>query len=59
MSLLRCAYVTALTQDDAKAKGIEIPANGRPGIYYAPGIGIVVVRPKELPSGGGSLKSGS
>jgi hypothetical protein len=58
-SLLRCAYVTALTQDDAKSKGIEVPANGRPGIYYAPGIGIVVVRPKELPSGGGSLKSGS
>jgi hypothetical protein len=59
MSLLRCAYVTALTQEDAKAKGIEIPANGRPGIYYAPAIGIVVVRPKELPSGGGSLKAGS
>lgn len=59
MSLVRCAYVTALTQEDAKAKGIETPATGRPGIVYAPGIGIVVVRPKELPSGGGSLKAGS
>jgi hypothetical protein len=57
--LMRCAYVTALSQDEAKAKGIEPAANGRPGLYYAPTIGIVVVRPKELPSGGGSLKGGS
>jgi hypothetical protein len=54
--LLACAYATALSRDDARAKGIELPTNGRPGFYYVPSLGLVVVRPPELPVGGGSVK---
>ena len=53
-----CAYVTALTSADAKAKGI-MTEGGRPGLFYVPAIGFVFVRPPELPQGGGSLKAGS
>ena len=49
-----CAYVTILSLDDAKAKGIA-PEGGRPGLLYVPKIGIVFVQPYELPQGGGSL----
>lgn len=52
---LGCAYVTAMSADEAKAKGIELQ-QGRPGLFYAPSIGIVAVRPPELPQGGGSVK---
>jgi hypothetical protein len=51
-----CAYVTLLSQADAKAKGIELPG-GRPGLLYVPGVGIAFVQALELPQGGGSLKS--
>ncbi|HTV72163.1 MAG TPA: TonB-dependent receptor [Candidatus Acidoferrales bacterium] len=54
--LLACAYATMLSRDDARAKGIVLPTNGRPGFYYVPSIGLVVVRPAELPVGGGSVK---
>jgi hypothetical protein len=54
--LLACAYATLLSRDDARAKGIVLPTNGRPGFYYVPSIGLVVVRPAELPVGGGSVK---
>ncbi|MBC5810031.1 MAG: TonB-dependent receptor [Candidatus Eremiobacteraeota bacterium] len=33
--------------------------NRGPSLYYVPGIGLVSVRPPELPQGGGSLKAGS
>ncbi len=51
-----CAYLTAWTAAQASAKGIA--TNGRPGLYYVPGVGLVFVRPAELPQGGGSLKAG-
>jgi hypothetical protein len=54
--LLACAYATALSREDARAKGIEPPSNGRPGFYYVPSLGLVVVRPPQLPVGGGSVK---
>jgi hypothetical protein len=56
-AFLGCSYVTALSNDDAKAKGIETQS-GRPGFFYVPKLGLVFVRPLELPQGGGSLKSG-
>jgi hypothetical protein len=52
---LGCSYLTALSTDEAKAKGIETTQRGRPGMYYAPGTGLFVVRPPQLPAGGGSL----
>jgi hypothetical protein len=52
-----CAYITILEQADAKAKGIVLQG-GRPGLLYAPGIGIVFVQQLQLPQGGGSLKPG-
>jgi hypothetical protein len=53
-----CAYITILSQIEAKAKGIVLEG-GRPGLIYVPGTGIVFVEPRELPQGGGSLKSGT
>jgi hypothetical protein len=53
-----CAYVTAYTSTEAKAKGI-VTEGGRPGFFYVPKIGFVFVRPPELPQGGGSLKARS
>jgi hypothetical protein len=53
-----CAYVTILSLDDAKAKGIVLEG-GRPGLIYIPGTGITFVQARELPQGGGSLKSGA
>jgi hypothetical protein len=53
-----CAYVTILTQSEAKAKGIVLEG-GRPGLLYVPTIGIVFVTEPQLPQGGGSLKSAS
>ncbi len=51
-----CAYVTILSQADAKAKGIVIEG-GRPGLIYVPGTGITFVQALELPQGGGSLQA--
>ena len=53
-----CAYVTLLEEDDAKAKGIDV-ARGRGGLLYVPGIGLAFVQLRQLPVGGGSLKSAS
>jgi hypothetical protein len=65
-SFAGCAYVTLLTEDAAAAKGIVRPsaANGRGGggfggLIYVPGTGLAFVRPRELPQGGGSLRSGA
>jgi hypothetical protein len=55
-AFIGCAYVTILKADDAKSKGIVL-TNGRPGLFYVPGIGITFVEPPELPQGGGSLRS--
>ncbi|HXP94848.1 MAG TPA: TonB-dependent receptor [Candidatus Binatia bacterium] len=49
-----CAYVAALSTEEARAKGVAAPARG-PALYYAPGTGLFVVRPPQLPQGGGSL----
>jgi hypothetical protein len=57
-SFIGCAYVTVLSQADAAAKGIVLEG-GRPGLLYVPGIGLTFVQPRELPPGGGSLKSSS
>ncbi len=51
----RCAYLTVLSSDAATAKGI-VPQGGRPGLFYVPKLGLVFVRPPELPQGGGSLR---
>jgi len=48
-AMLACSYVTVLSASDAQAKGIGI--QGRPGVYYVPGIGIVAVR-RQMPQGG-------
>jgi hypothetical protein len=53
-AFLGCAYISALTTDQARAKGLTAPPRG-PAIYYAPGVGLFVVRPPELPPGGGSV----
>jgi hypothetical protein len=53
-----CAYITILTQSDAKAKGIVL-GGGRPGLIYVPGIGLTFIRETELPQGGGSVKAGT
>lgn len=53
-----CAYITVLTQADAAAKGIVIEGR-RMGLIYVPGIGLTFVQEKQLPQGGGSVKSGS
>jgi hypothetical protein len=53
-----CAYITILSQSEAKAKGIVLEG-GRFGLLYVPGTGIVFVQALQLPQGGGSLKSGS
>ncbi len=46
-----CSYITPLSYDDAASKGIVMTT---PTIGYAPGIGFFIVRPRELPAGGGS-----
>jgi hypothetical protein len=51
-----CAYVTLLSQAEAGAKGIEMEG-GRPALLYVPGTGLAYVQARELPPGGGSLKS--
>ena len=56
-SFVGCAYITLLSDTDAKAKGIELQG-GRPGLVYIPGTGLAFVQGKQLPQGGGSLKSG-
>jgi hypothetical protein len=53
-----CAYITILSQSDAKAKGVVIEG-GRPGLIYVPTIGLTFVQELQLPAGGGSVKSGS
>jgi hypothetical protein len=53
-AFLGCSYLTALATDAAQAKGIVVQ-RGRPAVYYAPGTGLFVVRPPQLPQGGGSL----
>ena len=53
-----CAYVTILSQADAKAKGLAIEG-GRPGLIYVPGVGITFVQELQLPQGGGSIKGNS
>lgn len=55
-AIFACTYLTQLTPEDAKAKGID--TNGRVFFGYAPGVGIFGVRPKQLPSGGGSVRPG-
>ena len=57
-SFIGCAYVTIMTDVDAKAKGIQLE-NGRPGLLYVPGTGLVFIQERELPQGGGSLKAGA
>lgn len=56
---MSCAYITALTSADAKALGLAMPSGSRQGFFYIPGTGLVVVRPPQLPQGGGSLKQGT
>jgi hypothetical protein len=53
-----CAYITVLSQADAKAKGLVIEG-GRPGLIYVPTIGLAFTAELQLPQGGGSVKSGS
>jgi hypothetical protein len=53
-SFVGCAYVSVLSADDAKAKGIDVQG-GRAGLIYVPGIGITFVQPRKLPQGGGSV----
>jgi len=50
---LGCAYITTLSNDAAKARGI---ATQRPMFGYTPGIGLFFVRPATLNEGGGSVK---
>jgi hypothetical protein len=54
-SFIGCAYVTILSSDDAKAKGVALEG-GRPGLIYVPTVGITFVQPFQLPQGGGSLR---
>jgi TonB-dependent receptor-like protein len=51
-----CAYISILSADAAKAKGV-VPEGGRPGLFYVPSIGLVFVEPFALPQGGGSLRN--
>ncbi len=53
-----CAYITVLSQAEAKAKGVVIEG-GRPGLIYVPTTGLTFVQALQLPPGGGSVKSGS
>ncbi len=54
-SFIGCAYVTILSSDDAKAKGVVLEG-GRPGLIYVPTVGLTFVQPYQLPQGGGSLR---
>jgi hypothetical protein len=54
-SFIGCAYVTILSADDAKNKGVALEG-GRPGLIYVPTIGIAFAQPFQLPQGGGSLR---
>jgi hypothetical protein len=51
-----CAYVTLLTEADARAKGIDAQG-GRPALLYVPSTGLAFVQARQLPQGGGSLKT--
>jgi hypothetical protein len=53
-----CAYITILSQAEAKAKGVVI-GGGRPGLIYVPTIGLTFVQALQLPQGGGSVNGGS
>jgi hypothetical protein len=53
-AVFACEYITLLTAEQAKEKGIE--TNGRVFMGYAPGVGIFGVLPRQLPQGGGSLR---
>lgn len=53
-AIFACEYIARLTQDEAKARGIDV--RGRLGMGYAPGVGIFAVIPRQLPQGGGSLR---
>jgi len=55
---LNCSYVTVMTTAQAKAKGITL-APGTRNFLYVPGVGLVGLRPPDLPAGGGSLRPGS
>jgi hypothetical protein len=46
-----CAYVTVWSQTAAHAHGIPSKSAG---LIYVPQVGLVVVKPSELPAGGGS-----
>ncbi len=58
-SFFACAYVQAMSSDEARAAGIAVAPAGNAGpqigLYAVPQRGIVVVRPPELPAGGGSV----
>jgi len=56
--MVACQYLTVFSSSEAKAKGI-VTQGGRAGLFYVPNVGLVFVRPPELPQGGGSLKQGS
>ena len=45
-----CAYITILSEADAKAKGIVLEG-GRPGLIYVPGIGLAFVQPPATSAG--------
>jgi hypothetical protein len=53
-AIVACGYISLVTADEAKAKGIV--TNGRVFMGYAPGVGIFGVLPRQLPQGGGSLR---
>jgi hypothetical protein len=47
----------AASGQGGQGQNVRIGAGGG-GLFYVPGVGIVSVRPPELPQGGGSLKQG-
>jgi len=58
-SFFACAYVQAMTPDEARAAGFAVAQAAEPArpiaLFAIPQRGIVVVRPAELPAGGGSI----
>ena len=61
-SFFACAYVQAMTADEARTAGVGPARTGNAvppiAIYAVPQRGIIVVRPPELPAGGGSVAPG-
>ncbi|MGB8266314.1 MAG: hypothetical protein WCE44_08345, partial [Candidatus Velthaea sp.] len=51
-AFVSCSYVTTLRTPAAKAKGISQTL----GFGYLPGVGVFIVLPPELGTGGGSVK---